>query len=65
MTLQEQLLEVTKKHAKALALEIVEVVAFPALEKAVKDTETPIDDVVLASLEAPFKAQIKALIEKI
>lgn len=48
------------KKAKEAGLEIVEVAVFPALQKVVKDSATPIDDVVLAALEAPLK---KALID--
>lgn len=60
---QAQALEVVKKHGKAMAAELVSVVAFPALAKVVKDSATPIDDVLLAALEAPLKAEILKQIE--
>jgi len=60
---QAQALEVVKKHGKAMAAELISVVAFPALAKVVKDTATPIDDVLLAALEAPLKAEILKQIE--
>lgn len=60
---QTQALEILKKNAKVTALELISVVAFPALEKVVKDSATPIDDVLLAALEAPLKAEILKQIE--
>lgn len=60
---QTQAVEVVKKHVKAMASELVSVVAFPALEKVVKESATPIDDVLLAALEAPLKAEILKQIE--
>jgi len=60
-----ELVEILKKHAKAAASEIVLEVAFPALEETVKKSATPIDDVVLAALKEPFKAELLKLIEKI
>lgn len=51
------------KHAKALAADLGEVAIFPALEKAVKESQSPIDDVVLAALEQPLKDAYKKLIE--
>ena len=61
----ELALEILKKHAKALALELVEVAAIPALEEAVKKSATPIDDVVLAALKEPLKAALKEAVEKL
>lgn len=60
---QAQALEILKKNAKVTALELISVVAFPALEKVVKDSATPLDDVLLAALEAPLKAEIIKQIE--
>lgn len=60
---QVQALEILKKNAKITALELISVVAFPALEKVVKDSATPLDDVLLAALEAPLKAEIIKQIE--
>jgi len=65
MTLQEQALEIVKKKVKEAAAELVSVAVFPALEKVVKDSATPIDDVVLAALKEPLKAELLKLIEKI
>lgn len=48
------------KKAKEAALEIVTVAVFPALKKAVLESSSPIDDVVLAALEEPLK---KALLD--
>lgn len=60
-----ELQEIVKKHVKALLVELVVEAAFPALEKVVKESATPIDDVVLAALEAPLKAELLKQIEKI
>lgn len=60
---QVQALEVVKKYGKLMAADLVTIVAFPALAKVVKDTATPIDDVLLAALEAPLKAEILKQIE--
>lgn len=65
MTLQEQALEIVKQKAKEAAVELVTVAVFPALQKVVKESATPIDDVLLAALEAPLKAELLKLIEKI
>lgn len=65
MTLQEQALEIVKKKVKEAAAELVSVAVFPALEKVVKESATPIDDVVLAALKEPLKAELLKLIEKI
>ncbi len=65
MTPQEQAKEILVKYAKALAIELVEVVAYPALEEAVKKTPTPIDDIAVASLKQPLKDSLKELLEKI
>jgi hypothetical protein len=65
MTLQEQALEIVVKKAKEAAVELINAAVFPALQKVVKESETPIDDVVLAALEAPLKAELLKLIEKI
>jgi hypothetical protein len=46
------------KYGKEMVSEMLVEVAFPALEQVVKDSATPIDDVVLAALEAPLKAKI-------
>lgn len=53
------------KNAEQLAKELVADVAFPALKMAVEKSENKIDDVVLAALEAPLKAAVLELVEKI
>lgn len=63
MAFQDDAKVVVIKHAKALAAELGEVAIFPALEKAVKESKSPIDDMVLAALEAPLKDAYKKLIE--
>lgn len=57
--------EILKKKAKEAAVELVSVAVFPALEKVVKESATPIDDVVLAALKEPLKAELLKLVEKI
>jgi len=57
--------EILKKKAKEAAVELVSVAVFPALQKVVKESATPIDDVVFAALEAPLKAELLKLVEKI
>ena len=64
MTAQEQALEILKKHGKQMAIELLTLAAWPAIEKSVKDSATPIDDVVLAALEAPVKKAIEDAINK-
>lgn len=63
--MDQKLLEIVKKHGKALALELVVEAAIPALEEAAKKSATPIDDVVLAALKQPLKDALIELIEKI
>ena len=60
----QKLAEVAKKHGIAFAKEALLEVAFPALKIAAKQTESPIDDVILAALEAPLKAALLQLLEK-
>jgi len=62
-SLKVMALEVVKKHGKAMALEMLDVVVVPALEQAAKASATPIDDAVLAALKEPLKAALKQLIE--
>ena len=54
---------ILKNKAKEAAVELVTVAVFPALQKVVKESATPIDDVLLAALEAPLKAEILKQIE--
>lgn len=65
MDVKEQALEIVKKHGVAMALELIDVVAVPALEEAAKRSETPIDDILLAALKEPLKETLKELIGKI
>lgn len=53
------------KHGKAFLAEAMVECAFPALEKAVLDSESKIDDVVLATLEAPLKAALLDMLAKV
>jgi hypothetical protein len=64
MELKEVALEIVKKHGKAMAAELIEAVAVPALEEAVKSSATPIDDVVLAALKEPLKAALLKLVQE-
>ena len=65
MDVQAKMLEVMKKHGKALALEVVEEVVFAALEDVVKDTSNPFDDMMLGVLKEPLKKAILEQINKI
>lgn len=65
MSFAQEAGEILKKKAKEAAVEIVTVAVFPALQKVVKDSATPIDDVVLAALEAPLKEQLLKLVNGI
>lgn len=65
MSFAEVSAEILKKNAKATATELVEAAVFPALQAAVKNTASPIDDVLLAALEAPLKAELLKLIASI
>jgi hypothetical protein len=64
MEIKEIAVEIVKKHGKAMAIELVEAVAVPALEIAVKESATPIDDVVLAALKEPLKAALIKLVQE-
>lgn len=63
--LKAQAIELCKKHGKELALEMIELIAIPALEEACKKSATPVDDVVLAALKEPLKHALKELLEKV
>ena len=56
---------VVKPHLKCLLADLVVEILKPALEEAVKKSETPIDDTILAVLEAPLLAALKEQIEHI
>ena len=63
--LKEKMLEIVKRHGKAMALELVAEAAIPALEAAAAKSATPIDDMVLATLKEPLKKQLVELVEKL
>lgn len=63
--MMEQILEILKKNVKQAAVEIVAEVVGPALEEAAKKSPTPIDDVLVAALKEPLKAELLKIIEKI
>lgn len=60
MDLKEIALELAKKHGVAFAEELLTQIAFPLIEKVVKESATPIDDVILAALEPKLKEAIQA-----
>lgn len=53
------------KHSKEMAKEMISEIVFEALKMAAKKSETPVDDAIVAVLEAPLKAAALELIEKI
>jgi hypothetical protein len=57
--------EILMKHAKAMAIEMLEAAAIPALEQAVKNTPTPIDDLAVAALKEPLKKALMDLVGKL
>lgn len=57
--------EIVIKHAKQMALELVEAALIPALEAAVEKSATPIDNVVLAALKQPLKDGLVELISQV
>jgi len=61
--MKAQMVAIVKKHGVAMALELIEVAAIPALEAAAKKSATPIDDMLLAALKEPLKAELKKMIE--
>jgi hypothetical protein len=65
MDIQTQAKEIVLKHAKAMALELIEAAAIPALEAAVAKTDTKIDDAVVMALKEPLKAALLDLINKL
>jgi hypothetical protein len=56
----EKLKDIAVKHGVNLAEELVVELAFPALQQVVKESSSPIDDVILSALEEPLK---KALLD--
>lgn len=65
MEVGAKLAEIAKKHAKAMAVELIEEVAVQALEEAVKKSATPMDDVVVAALKEPLKKALLDAVNKI
>ena len=65
MNVQEKMLEVVKKHGKAMAMEMVDEIVFAALEEVVKDSSNPFDDVMYGVLKEPLKKALVDLINKI
>jgi hypothetical protein len=57
--------ELAMKHGKALALDLVNLVIFEALEEAAKKSSTPYDDIAVAALKQPLKDALLAAIEKL
>ena len=64
MGFEQDAVEVLKKHAKALAKDMVLVVAEPALQKVVSDSKNPYDDILFAATKEPIKAALLEQIEK-
>jgi len=64
-SLQEAALDILKKHGKAMSMELVAELVVPALEKAAKDSATPIDDLVVAALKEPLKKALLDLLAKV
>ena len=56
---------VALKHAKAMAIELVEEVALEALKAAAAKSENKVDDAVVMALGEPLKASLKEMLEKI
>lgn len=56
---------IAKKAAELALKELGVEVVFPALKLAVEKSPSKIDDIVLASLEAPLKAAYLELVDKI
>jgi hypothetical protein len=65
MDVKDKMLEVVKKHGKAMAIEMVEEVVFAALEDVVKDSSNPFDDMMFNVLKEPLKKAILDQINKI
>lgn len=62
MDIKAKLIELTLKHGKAYATDMVIEALDPALQKVVADTSNPFDDVAYAAIKEPLK---KALIDVI
>jgi hypothetical protein len=62
MDIKAKLIELTLKHGKAYAIDMVIEALDPALQKVVADTANPFDDVAYAAIKEPLK---KALIDVI
>lgn len=57
--------EVLKPHVKLMLGDVLEQILKPALQEAVKNSETPVDDAILAVLETPLLAALKEQISHI
>lgn len=55
--------EVAKKHGKAMAKELIVVVAIPALKAAVEKSPTKIDDAIVLTLGPTLESELLKLIE--
>jgi hypothetical protein len=63
--LVEKLKELALKYGVDFAKEAIVEIAFPALKLAVEKSDSKVDDVVLMALEAPLKAAVLELLEKV
>jgi hypothetical protein len=61
----EKLKAIGVKHGIEICEEVSLELLFPALEQAVKESATPVDDMVLAALEVPLKAAFMAMLAKL
>lgn len=63
-SIEKQAIAIIKKHGIEAGEEILMVCLFPLIEQVVKETKTPVDDVLLATLEPSAKKAISDLIAK-
>lgn len=62
---KEKMLEMSKRHAKEMAQEMVVELIFPALKQAAQESAMPWDDMAMAALEEPLKKAALDLIGKL
>lgn len=63
--LVEKVKAIAIKYGKEMAKEMMVEAAFPALELAVANSETKIDDAILMALEQPMKDAVLKMLESL
>jgi hypothetical protein len=65
MSLEQEALEVLKKHGKAAALDLIPLLADKGLDEAAKAIPGQVDDVIIGALKEPLKKAMADLLAKV